>query len=143
MANFQSDLVRQTREVSPKRRTQLASIIIYLQEIFAVACPGEERFHAIFLDAARGYLDDCVIGHGPSAHLAIRMRELFARALSLGARGLIVAHNHPSGDCRPSESDIAATHRLREIARALDIELLDHLIVTREKIYSMRAGGKI
>lgn len=124
-------------------RAQLASIIIYLQEIFASADVGEERFHAIFLDANRGYLDDCGIGSGRSAHLAIRLRELFAHALALGARSLIVAHNHPSGNCRPSESDIVATRRLVDIGRALDIELLDHLIVTREKVYSMRAGGKL
>ena len=61
----------------------------------------------------------------------------------MGARGLIVAHNHPSGDCRPSRSDILATHRLKEVAIALDIELIDHLILTENAVYSMRAGGDL
>lgn len=122
---------------------QLAWLIIHLYQSFAKARFDEERFHAVFLDADGVYLEDRLIGRGQSSHLAIRLRELFARALAIGARSLIVAHNHPSGDCRPSRSDIAATRRLIDVGRALDIELLDHLIVTREKVYSMRAGGKL
>lgn len=125
------------------RRVQLAGMMAYLRQILTATHTDEEQFHAIFLDAGRGYLDDCRMGSGNSAHMPIRLRELFAKALSLGASGIIVAHNHPSGDCRPSQSDVAATRRLVEIGRALDIELLDHLIVTRERVYSMRAGGKL
>lgn len=136
--------IAREREAAPlARHGQLAAFIVHLHQSFASASPGEERFHAVFLDANSEYLEDRVIGRGQSSHLAIRLRELFARALAIGARNLIVAHNHPSGDCRPSESDIAATRRLVDIGRALDIELLDHLIVTREKVYSMRAGGKL
>ena len=120
---------------------QLAGMIAYLQHILAAESQNSERFHAIFLDEQRGYLDDGCFADGSTAHLPVRLRGLFARALALGARGLIVAHNHPSGNCRPSASDIAATRRLVEIGRALEIELLDHLIITREKVYSMRAGG--
>lgn len=120
-----------------------AGLIVYLQSIFAFGLDHEERFHVIFLDEDRGYLDDCFIASGNAAHLPIRLRDIFSHALKMGSRALIVAHNHPSGDCRPSNSDIQATKRLSEIGRALDIELLDHLILTREKVYSMRAGGKI
>lgn len=118
-------------------------LIAYLHSLLVNGSCPQERFHAIFLDAERSYLDDCEIGRGHAAHLPVRLRELFARALALGARCLIVAHNHPSGDCRPSACDIAATARLVEIAAALDIEVLDHLIFARERVYSMRAGGKL
>jgi DNA repair protein RadC len=73
--------------------------------------------------------------------LFLRMRENFGEALRLDAHGLILAHNHPSGHCRPSSCDIIATRRLAEVARALDIVLIDHLILTDEAVYSMRAGG--
>jgi DNA repair protein RadC len=69
------------------------------------------------------------------------MRDVFAEALRLGASGMILAHNHPSGECRPSDNDIAATRRLAEVALALDVALIDHLIFTHEAVYSMRAGG--
>ena len=119
------------------------ALLAYLRQIlFAVHSP-RERFHAIFLDARRNYLADVSLGLGNSATLTLRMRELFARALAVGAEGLVVAHNHPSGDCRPSANDISATLRLREIAGALDIELIDHLILTERSVYSMRAGGDL
>lgn len=126
-----------------RQKVQFASLLDHLQQAYSAVGAGEERFLAIFLDHERAYLDDCLMACGHSAHLAVRLRDIFARALAIGASAIIVSHNHPSGDCRPSMSDIDATRRLREIACALDIELLDHLIFTREKVYSMRAGGKL
>lgn len=99
-----------------------------------------ERFHVVFLDEFRSYLGDGPMGQGGPGGLSVRMRELFAKALSVSAAGILVAHNHPSGDCRPSKADVASTCRLEQIARALDIELLDHLIFTHHAVYSMRAG---
>jgi DNA repair protein RadC len=69
------------------------------------------------------------------------MRGLLGEALRLDAVGIILAHNHPSGQCRPSERDISATRRLCDVAKALDIALIDHLIFTEDAVYSMRAGG--
>lgn len=100
-----------------------------------------ERCHAIFLDARRCLLGDASIGVGCRFALCLRMREIFGEALRLDARGVILAHNHPSGECRPSGCDIAATRQLAEVARALDVELVDHLIFTEDAVYSMRAGG--
>ena len=122
---------------------QFAALFDYLHRAFGIADDNRERFHVVYLDRNRRYLDDCVLASGSSIHLPIRLRELFARALRLNASAIVVAHNHPSGDCRPSRHDIQATERLRDIGQALDIELLDHLIFTRVKAYSMRAGEKL
>ena len=100
-----------------------------------------ERFHTIFLDDQFAFLGDAPMGTGGAASLSVRMRDLFGAALNLQARAMIAAHNHPSGQCRPSQYDIDSTRRLKSIADALDIELLDHLIFTRTSVYSMRAGG--
>jgi DNA repair protein RadC len=69
------------------------------------------------------------------------MRSLFGEALRLNAAGMILAHNHPSGQCRPSDCDIAATRRLQDVGRALDITLSDQRSFPRKALYSMRAGG--
>jgi len=125
--------------VSPEHR--LGELFAYLRRV--VLAPGQdhERGHAIFVDAQRCWLGDASVGVGSFNALSLRMRTLFGEALRLDARGMILAHNHPSGHCRPSGCDIAATRRLAEVARALDIELIDHLIFTHEAVYSMRAGG--
>ncbi|MEP1420151.1 MAG: JAB domain-containing protein [Erythrobacter sp.] len=107
-----------------------------------IAKPYEaERFHALFVDEKRSYLGDAPMGIGGSGQLALRMRDLFAKALSLNADGVLVAHNHPSGQCRPSRADTISTQRLEKVASALDIELVDHLIFTKDAVYSMRAGA--
>ncbi len=119
------------------------STLNYLQKVLIDAQKPVERCHAIFLDRDRRYLADISIGTGNFCRLSLRMRELFGKALGVGAAGIIVAHNHPSGICRPSRKDIEETHRLADVGRALDIELIDHLIFTERAAYSMRAGGKL
>ena len=125
------------------RNTRLTSMIEYLRRVVLQAPERGERFHAIFMDAERRYLGDEPMGRGSLVGLKLRMRELFGRALAVEASAMIIAHNHPSGICRPSQIDIEATRRLAEIAKALDIELLDHLIFTHNAVYSMRAGGNL
>src|SRR3546814_9168901 len=62
--------------------------------------------------------------------LAIYPRTIFRRALELNAAAIIRSHNHPSGDARPSDEDIAVTRKLDQIGRALDVEIFDHIVVT-------------
>lgn len=125
------------------REARLSAMIEYLRSVVLAGPNHIERFHAIFVSSDRAYLGDEPMGEGRVAALSLRMRDLFGRALSVGATGIIIAHNHPSGNCRPSKIDIDATHRLAAIAMALDIELLDHLIFTTDAVYSMRAGGDL
>ncbi|KUO54003.1 MAG: hypothetical protein APF82_08310 [Sphingomonadales bacterium BRH_c42] len=126
-----------------RNHMHLNAMLLYLREQIFAHGGGNEHLHAIFLDADRGFLADRRIVSGNGTALALRMRALFTMALQIGSRSLIVAHNHPSGDCRPSVHDIAATRRMAAIAAALDIELLDHIIITPDRAYSMRAGGDL
>ena len=73
--------------------------------------------------------------------VALPLRDIFRRALVLDARGLVVAHNHPSGDPRPSGVDEQATRRLAATAEALGIRLHDHLIFAGGECTSFRALG--
>ena len=135
-------LTRPTRReatLSPEQRA--GGTIAYLRQ--AVLAPGvmHERGHAIFVDADSIWLGDAPCGIGTISALSVRMRALLGEALRHDAAGIILAHSHPSGHCRPSGCDIAATLRLAEVARALDIALIDHLIFTADAVYSMRAGG--
>ena len=97
----------------------------------------DECFYAVFLDRARRYIRSEPIGFGGRASVEARMGLLFRRALELRAAGLLLAHNHPSGACSPSEADLAATAQISETARQLDLRLLDHLIVTPSSVYSI------
>lgn len=118
-----------------------AAMIAYLRSLVLAPPAQHERGHAIFLDAHSAWLGDAPCGIGTMTTLAFRMRALLGEALRHDAAGIILAHSHPSGHCRPSGCDIATTRRLADVARALDITLIDHLIFTADAVYSMRAGG--
>ena len=115
------------------------ALVQYLRSLLASATV--ERCHAVFCDRDREYLHDETLAHGGPTRLVGRARPLFERALSLGAAGVLLAHNHPSGDCRPSEYDIESTKRLIAIGAALEIEFLDHLIFAPGRYCSMVLGG--
>ena len=117
------------------------SIARYLRDLFADHGFDREHVHAIFLGARRQFVGEHFFEGGGVAAMRLRAREIIEGALRRGATGIIISHNHPSGDCRPSTRDIQSTQRLSQIAGSLDIELLDHLIITRKRAYSMRARG--
>ena len=59
----------------------------------------------------------------------VHPREVYRRAIKSGASALIIGHNHPSGDCEPSEDDISLTRKLMEAGKIIGIEILDHIII--------------
>lgn len=70
-------------------------------------------------------------------------KVIFTIALKSMAQGLIIAHNHPSGQLKPSEADIKITKSLKEAGKLLGIPIMDHLIITDEGYYSMADNGYI
>ena len=100
----------------------------------------EEILRVLFLDASRRLVADEQMQHGSVRQLALYPRTIFRRAFELDAAAILLVHNHPSGDPTPSESDIRVTDLLRDIGRALDVELIDHIIVTRREHHRLTAG---
>ena len=129
------------RDKAPSGDQRAGAMIAYLRGVVLAPPVTHERGHAIFVDAGGVWLGDAPCGIGTMSALSLRMRGLLGDALRHDAAGIILAHSHPSGHCRPSGCDIAATRRLAEVSKALDIALIDHLIFTTDAIYSMRAGG--
>ena len=113
----------------------------YLHSRFATAT--EERLHVVYCDEQERYLFDETLVIGGKTSLGMRARPLIHRAFAIGAGSLVIAHNHLSGDCRPSQKDILATRHLQDLGYALDLRLLDHMIFTRERFFSMAAAGML
>lgn len=82
-----------------------------------------------------------IISIGELAATNVHPREVFSPAIRKGAAGIIVAHNHPSGDPTPSEDDILATRRLMEAASIVGIKLVDHVIIGNGTYTSLRVEG--
>ena len=92
-----------------------------------------ECFAAFDLDAAHRVLERRVVSVGTLTESLVHPREVFAPALERRAAALVVAHNHPSGDPRPSQEDRAVTRRLAAAGRLLGIPLLDHIVVSARR----------
>lgn len=78
---------------------------------------------------------------GDETGAAFPIREIILDAAEHGSAGIILAHNHPSGDARPSDSDLRATSRLATAAEALDCTVIDHLVFAGRECASMRQLG--
>ncbi|MEW6709739.1 MAG: DNA repair protein RadC [Candidatus Riflebacteria bacterium] len=120
-----------------------SSLIDYLGT--AMANLPEEQFRVIFLDNSNRILKDEVLSEGVEDQTAVYPRKVVKRALMLNATGIIVVHNHPTGQLTPSNADRNITKALVTAAESLDLRFLDHIIVGREGkgYFSFRENGLI
>lgn len=102
-----------------------------------------ESLRVLFLNLRRELIAEEVLARGGVEGLGIEPRQVIARALELGATGLILVHNHPSGDPTPSLADRRFTQRLATAAECLGIRLHDHLVVARDGHERIAAAAAI
>jgi DNA repair protein RadC len=100
-----------------------------------------EQFRVLFLDCRNGLIRDEIVSRGSVVEAPVYPREIMRRALQLGASGLILVHNHPSGDPYPSRGDVEATAKTILAAQSLEIEVHDHIILARSGWSSFKALG--
>ena len=101
----------------------------------------KEHFYVICLNSRNQSIAEVSVG-SLNASIA-HPREVFSEAIKNKSASVILAHNHPSGDPEPSEEDLEITKRLKEAGRILGIEVLDHIIVTKEGYLSFKEKGLI
>jgi DNA repair protein RadC len=94
-----------------------------------------EQFKILLMNRSNSVLGILEVSKGGLSGTITDVRLIFQAAIKTCASGIIVAHNHPSGNLNPSESDTKITHKIKEAGNLLDIQLLDHLILTTEGNY--------
>lgn len=103
----------------------------------------QEHLILISLDARAKVIGNDIIYVGSVDEITIHPREIFNIAIKKLATNIIIVHNHPSGDVRPSPADIEATKRILEISKIIGIKLIDHIIVSSNLYYSIRENCDI
>jgi DNA repair protein RadC len=109
-------------------RTDLANLI-------------HERFRVLFLTAQNELMADDLVWDGTVGEAPAYPREVVKRALEVGATGIILVHNHPSGNHQPSKGDLEATRRIADAAMMMGVCLHDHIVISRAGWSSMRRLG--
>jgi len=118
-----------------------------VENIMRELLAGDEREHFVLfcLDGQNRLKSYSIISIGTLDASLVHPREVFRPAIVSGAAGVIIAHNHPSGELRPSPEDIETTKRLAQAGRILGLPVLDHVIVGHGKAghYSFRREGTL
>lgn len=102
-----------------------------------------EEMWALFLDRSNRVIGKLRISQGGSTSTVFDIKKIIKNALMAHAEGVALCHNHPSGTLRPSAQDDDITRRFKEACRTLDINFIDHLIVTTDGFYSYRDSSSI
>ena len=155
--------LRQTKGIGPAKVTQLKAAL-ELGRRLLIATPqarpqvrspadaanllmGEmglleqEHLRTLLLDTKNHVLGSPTIYVGSINTSLIRVAEIFREAIKANCAGIIVAHNHPSGDPTPSPEDVAVTEQIVAAGKLLDIEVLDHLIIGHQRYVSLKERG--
>ncbi len=102
-----------------------------------------EQFKILFFNQSLKVLGLYEMSSGGITGTVVDLRMLFSAALKANATSFMIAHNHPSGNLKPSEADKYMTKKIKMAGEMLDIQLLDHLIITSESYYSFTDDGAL
>lgn len=138
------ELGRRRKAIDALTREKITSsrdVIEIFQPILA-DLPHEE-FWALLLNKANKVIEKVRVSQGGVAGTVVDVKIIIKSAVEKLASSIIIAHNHPSGNPKPSDKDISITKKLKEAGNLLDISLLDHIIITDNECYSFADNGNL
>lgn len=120
------------RLLKDKPRLVLMTAEDIWKSMIDIRASKREQLAVFYLDSRNAEIQRHIVSTGTLDAASAHPREVFEEAIKNSAAGIILAHNHPSGSLEPSKADIELTKRLASAGRLLDIELVDHVIVTKD-----------
>jgi len=133
------------RRIAEASRTQKISSSKEVADLFIPDLTDltYEEFWILLLNRANAVIGKHQISKGGVTGTVVDPKVVFKKAVDCMASGIILCHNHPSGNLSPSDADISLTRKISDAGRLLDIQVLDHLIIAGEKYYSFADEGKM
>jgi DNA repair protein RadC len=98
----------------------------------------QEEFWVIYLSSAKRVIAKNTLAIGTTSHVLVDTKIIFKIAIENLATSIILIHNHPSGKPRPSQYDLALTHKLKEAGKLINVDISDHLIIAGKEYYSFK-----
>ena len=134
LGQIKAGIVLAALEYGKRSFSKTPELVVTPEKVFELCADirnsKREHFLAFYLNSRNVLIAREVISVGTLDTSLVHPREVFEPALRHNAANVIVAHNHPSGDCEPSEEDIRITKRLIQAGNLLGVELIDHIIVS-------------
>jgi len=140
---FQAISERYAKEKIPKKilLNSPQAVTNYLRE--KLGREKKEYFVILLLDSRNNLIKDTIVSIGTLNANLVHPREVFKEAVDNRAASIIIAHNHPSGDPEPSEDDLVLTKRLVEAGKIVGVDVVDHIIVTKDRFLSFKEQNLI
>jgi DNA repair protein RadC len=152
LSHFETSQELAEIKISYKSKQKSKIKITNSQDVFNVLFPlfdrdtieYQEQFFLLLLNRANSVMGWIKLSLGGTSGTVVDPKIVFALALQTNASGIILSHNHPSGNLHPSDNDVALTNKIRNSGKLLEIQLLDHLIISPdEKFYSFADEGNM
>jgi DNA repair protein RadC len=124
-----------------KQLTSSRNSSSYCRSVYPVQIDYKEAFICLFLNRKNDVIGYSTISIGGISATVVDPKIVFQNALLCNASAIIMCHNHPSGNLKPSQADINLTKKIVEGGKVLDISVLDHIILTEENYYSFADEG--
>ncbi|MHA6281462.1 RadC family protein [Salinimicrobium sp. CAU 1759] len=131
---------RRSSEALEKKKISSSSSVFELMQPKIGELPHEE-FWILYLNNSNKVIQELSLSKGGITGTLVDVRLAFKQALHLGATGLILTHNHPSGNLNPSAADKQLTQKFRTAGESLDVKVLDHIIITENSYFSFADEG--
>ena len=136
------ELGRRRKASSPQKRTRISGSQDVFDEVYPVMADlPHEEFWILLLNRANAVIGRNNLSKGGVSGTVVDAKMIFKMAIEKLASAIILAHNHPSGNLRPSQADISLTNKIRDAGNILDIPVLDHLIIGNGAYYSFKDEG--
>ncbi len=139
LASF--EITKRALEVNENNLPHITTARDAVNQLMDIRAKNKENFVVLYLNARNQLIEKETISIGTVNASLVHPREVFEPALRNIASQVILAHNHPSGSTEPSEGDIEVTKRMKEAGKILGIEILDHVIITKDGFGSMKELG--
>jgi len=132
------ELITRSLGVESETVPKISSVKDVISQVSYLRNKTREHFVVLYLNARNELILKKHLFVGTLNANLIHPREIFANALSANAASVILVHNHPSGDSEPSQADLEITKRLIEAGKIMGIDVLDHVIITKYKVFSFK-----
>lgn len=134
---------RRRREEALEKKKIGSSIDVFEYFSGILSDSNYEAFYILLLNRANKVIREIQISEGGLSGTVADPKKIFKLALEHNASAIILCHNHPSGNIKPSDADIKLTHKLRNAGEMLDLPVIDHIILGEENYYSFADEGKL
>jgi len=143
MASEIQAVYNKKQEIETTRICSSKEVSDFAKKIFPVDVNYREAMICLFLNRANKIIGYTSMSIGGTSGTVCDPKMVFQHALLSNASGIVLVHNHPSGNLRPSEQDIELTKKIKNGGEFLEIILIDHLIITEESYYSFADEGTL